>query len=101
MRAFVKSYFFSVQIKSLLHMKKRDEQAITAVSTEILEMVLKNINSRTSHIIRENVGHVDRNHILIKAFEYLYYNSHWTPQKVNGTFLQIIFKQLKDFLHAL
>lgn len=60
---YVKNYVFSVEIQSLSHMKERIKQAIEAVSTETLEKVWKNINSRINHIIRVEGGHIEQDNI--------------------------------------
>ena len=73
---YVKNYVFSVEIQSLSHMKERIKQAIEAVSTETLEKVWKNINSRINHIIRVNGGHIEQDNIWTKLLEYLYHNTH-------------------------
>lgn len=50
----MKNCVFYVQIQSIYHMKERIEHAIEIVSTETLEKVWNNINSRFNHIIRVN-----------------------------------------------
>lgn len=58
---YVKHFVFSVQIQTISNLKERKEQVIAAVrtvSTESLEKVWKNKNSRIIHIITVNGGHI-------------------------------------------
>lgn len=60
---YVKDFVFSEEITSLSHMKERINQAIAGISTETLEKVWKNMNSRINHVVRVNGGHIEQ-HII-------------------------------------
>lgn len=48
------NHLFIVQIQSLSHIKKKIGQATTAVCTETLETVWKNLNSKFNRVITIN-----------------------------------------------
>lgn len=60
---YVKDFVFSEEITSLSHMKERINQAIEGISTETLEKVWKNMNSRINHLVRVNGGHIEQYNI--------------------------------------
>lgn len=60
-------------------MKKSNEQAIAAVSTETLKKCGK--NSRINHTSSVNFGHVEEHSTWMNLLEYIYYNTYLNTQK--------------------
>lgn len=62
---------------------------------------MKNMYTKTNHVVRVKGVNIERNNTWIKLLEYLDYNAYWNREMTKYIYLHECFKPVKDFVYTL